>query len=163
MRGFAADVAALADFAAEMGVPLIEDAVPALGAELDGRKLGTFGLAGAFSTQSDKSLNCGEGGFLVTDDTSAVRPGGRAVRRVRGAAARGTSRTDRSRRSTDLTCPCSACGWTRSGPRCCGPSWSGCPTGWPLFHRNYDYVAGALADVAGIAIRQPVAPGRLPR
>ena len=52
-----------------MGVPVFEDAVPALGAELHGRKLGTFGLAGAFSTQSDKSLNCGEGGFLITDDS----------------------------------------------------------------------------------------------
>jgi dTDP-4-amino-4,6-dideoxygalactose transaminase len=27
------------------------------------------------------------------------------------------------------------------------------------FHRNYDYVAGALADVPQIAIRRPVAPG----
>ncbi|MDI5942177.1 MFS transporter, partial [Micromonospora sp. DH15] len=34
MRGFAADAEALAAFAAEMGVPLIEDAVPALGAAL---------------------------------------------------------------------------------------------------------------------------------
>ena len=70
MRGFAADLPALTRFAAQMGVPLFEDAVPALGAELAGRKLGTFGLAGAFSTQSDKSLNCGEGGFLLTGDST---------------------------------------------------------------------------------------------
>src|SRR5260370_6714073 len=70
MRGFAADMEALIDLADELGVPLIEDAVPALGAEYRGRKLGTFGLVGAFSTQSDKSLNCGEGGFLVTDDAA---------------------------------------------------------------------------------------------
>ena len=69
MRGFASDLDALTEFAAEMGVPLFEDAVPALGAELNGRKLGTFGLAGGFSTQSDKSLNSGEGGFLLTDDS----------------------------------------------------------------------------------------------
>ncbi len=47
MRGFAADMEALTRFAAEMGVPVFEDAVPALGTELKGRKLGTFGLAGA--------------------------------------------------------------------------------------------------------------------
>ncbi len=35
MRGFAADMDALTDFAAEVGVPVFEDAVPALGAELD--------------------------------------------------------------------------------------------------------------------------------
>lgn len=39
MRGFAADMAALTSFADRMNVPVIEDAVPALGAEFGGRKL----------------------------------------------------------------------------------------------------------------------------
>jgi dTDP-4-amino-4,6-dideoxygalactose transaminase len=82
MRGFAADVKALCAFAADMGVPVLEDAVPAMGAELGGRKLGTFGVAGCFSTQSDKSLNSGEGGFLITDGRRAVRPGGGVVGRL---------------------------------------------------------------------------------
>ena len=68
MRGYASDMPAICALAASYGVPVVEDAVPALGATLDGRPLGTYGVAGAFSTQSDKSLNTGEGGFLLTDD-----------------------------------------------------------------------------------------------
>ncbi|NLE81782.1 MAG: aminotransferase class I/II-fold pyridoxal phosphate-dependent enzyme, partial [Rhodococcus sp.] len=68
MRGFACDVKLLASIAESRGIPLVEDAVPALGVGIGERKLGTFGTAGAFSTQSDKSINTGEGGFLVTSD-----------------------------------------------------------------------------------------------
>ena len=68
MRGMASDVEGVLAAAGELGVPVVEDAVPAMGVQLGGRHLGTFGAAGAFSTQSDKSINTGEGGFLLTDD-----------------------------------------------------------------------------------------------
>lgn len=70
MRGFVSDVDAVNRVAAEAGLVVVEDAVPALGASLRGRPVGTLGAAGAFSTQSDKSLNTGEGGFVLTDDTA---------------------------------------------------------------------------------------------
>lgn len=69
MRGSAEDMDAIVALADQAGVPVFEDAVPALGVRLRGRLLGTFGRAGSFSTQSDKSINTGEGGFIVTDDT----------------------------------------------------------------------------------------------
>ena len=52
------------------GLALIEDAAHAPSATTrDGsRKLGTLGLAGAFSFFSNKVLSCGEGGALATDD-----------------------------------------------------------------------------------------------
>lgn len=68
MRGFASEIDAIVDFADKKGVSVIEDAVPALGARLEGKLLGTFGRAGCFSTQADKTINTGEGGFLITDD-----------------------------------------------------------------------------------------------
>ena len=68
MRGFASDVGAAMRWAAERDLFVVEDAVPALGARYGGRLLGTFGHVGCFSTQSDKTINTGEGGFLVTDD-----------------------------------------------------------------------------------------------
>jgi dTDP-4-amino-4,6-dideoxygalactose transaminase len=68
MRGFVAPLHQLAAVAERLGVPLVEDAVPALGARYDGRLVGTYGIAGCFSTQSDKTINTGEGGFLITDD-----------------------------------------------------------------------------------------------
>lgn len=69
MRGQSGDIARMTALCEALGLPLVEDAVPVLGARFDGRYLGTFGTLGAFSTQSDKSLNCGEGGFLLTDDS----------------------------------------------------------------------------------------------
>lgn len=52
------------------GLALIEDAAHSPSATtLDGRqRLGTIGLAGAFSFFSNKVLSCGEGGLLATED-----------------------------------------------------------------------------------------------
>jgi dTDP-4-amino-4,6-dideoxygalactose transaminase len=49
------------------GLELIEDVAHAPSATLNGRKLGTWGLAGAFSFFSNKVLSVGEGGLLCTD------------------------------------------------------------------------------------------------
>jgi dTDP-4-amino-4,6-dideoxygalactose transaminase len=68
MRGFPAPLPQILEIAEKHAVPIIEDAVPCLGHRLMDRHLGTYGLAGAFSTQSDKSLNTGEGGFILTND-----------------------------------------------------------------------------------------------
>lgn len=68
MRGFPAPLPEIKRMADSYGVPIIEDAVPSLGCKLKDKFLGTYGLAGAFSTQSDKSLNTGEGGFILTND-----------------------------------------------------------------------------------------------
>ncbi|MEO5811131.1 MAG: DegT/DnrJ/EryC1/StrS family aminotransferase [Rhodanobacter sp.] len=51
-------------------IPLIEDACQAHLAEWKGKKVGTYGLAGAFSFQSSKNLNCAEGGAIVTNDAN---------------------------------------------------------------------------------------------
>lgn len=68
MRGMPVDMVAVNELATRRGVSVIEDAVPALGATLNGRPVGTFGAVGAFSTQSDKTMNSGEGGFVSTAD-----------------------------------------------------------------------------------------------
>ena len=70
MRGQSGDIVSVASLCRRRGIHLVEDAVPIMGAKFNGKFLGTFGAAGAFSTQSDKSLNTGEGGFLLTDDDS---------------------------------------------------------------------------------------------
>jgi dTDP-4-amino-4,6-dideoxygalactose transaminase len=66
--GYAAAVDELAELCAERDLALIEDAAHSPLATLDGRRLGTFGAAGAFSFFSNKVLAAGEGGLLATDD-----------------------------------------------------------------------------------------------
>lgn len=158
MRGFASDVEALSDFAAEMGVPLFEDAVPALGAELNGRPLGTFGLAGAFSTQSDKSLNCGEGGFLLTDDSTlyarAVVLSGAYEGRCQRHFADGLPPID-----TDLSLPLLSLRMDEIRAALLRSELSRLPIRLRAFRRNYQHVWDALSGLPGIEIRRPVAPG----
>jgi len=64
--GRCADVDAIA--AAAPGVPIVEDAACAAGASYKGRPAGTLGAAAAFSFHPRKSITCGEGGMIVTDD-----------------------------------------------------------------------------------------------
>lgn len=68
-RGQAGKIEEILAVARRHDLHVVEDAVPALGASIGERYLGTFGTFGAFSTQADKSLNTGEGGFLLTNDT----------------------------------------------------------------------------------------------
>jgi dTDP-4-amino-4,6-dideoxygalactose transaminase len=68
--GYSAAVEELEALCARHGLALIEDAAHSPSAETaDGsRRLGTVGLAGAFSFFSNKVLSCGEGGLLASDD-----------------------------------------------------------------------------------------------
>ena len=56
------------------GIPVIEDAAHAPGAELGGVRCGALGAAGCFSFYANKNLPLGEGGMLTTgDDAIAER------------------------------------------------------------------------------------------
>ena len=77
--GYPAAVEALAALCRDRGLTLIEDAAHAPSADLNGRKLGTFGRAGAFSFFSNKVLSVGEGGLVATDDDELAE----RVRRLR--------------------------------------------------------------------------------
>src|ERR1700704_621921 len=66
--GYPAPVDRLEQLCDKHGIALIEDVAHAPSATLGSRKLGTWGLAGAFSFFSNKVLSVGEGGLLCTDD-----------------------------------------------------------------------------------------------
>jgi dTDP-4-amino-4,6-dideoxygalactose transaminase len=72
--GHAGETVALRELCERQGLTLLEDAAHAAGSRLDGRHLGTFGRAAAFSLFSNKNLAVGEGGLVVTgDDELAAR------------------------------------------------------------------------------------------
>src|SRR5436305_4615185 len=63
------DVPAVRDLASRFGLWNVEDCCQAHGAAWDGKKVGSFGRAGAFSFYPSKNLTVmGDGGALVTDD-----------------------------------------------------------------------------------------------
>ena len=68
LAGCPADMDAYRDLAARHRLKLIEDACQAWGAGWKGKKVGALGDLGAFSFQSSKNLNCGEGGIVLTND-----------------------------------------------------------------------------------------------
>ena len=58
--------------AAARGVTIIEDNCESLGAELNGRKTGTFGLMGSFSSFFSHHISTMEGGVVLTDDETST-------------------------------------------------------------------------------------------
>lgn len=73
LGGTPVDLDKFAEISQRTGVPIVEDACQAHMAEWRGKKVGNHGLAGAFSFQSSKNLNSGEGGAVVTNDAGFMR------------------------------------------------------------------------------------------
>ena len=68
MRGHIADMDRVVEICTKYGICLIEDCAHTMGAKWRGVRSGNFGTVAAFSTQTYKHMNSGEGGFLTTND-----------------------------------------------------------------------------------------------
>ena len=66
--GFGCDMPAIMEIARHHNLIVLEDSAHAIGSDLQGRKLGTWGAMGCYSFFSNKNMTTGEGGMLVTDD-----------------------------------------------------------------------------------------------
>jgi dTDP-4-amino-4,6-dideoxygalactose transaminase len=66
--GYACDMPSIMELARERGLAVIEDAAHAVGSDLDGVHLGTWGDIGVYSFFSNKNMTTGEGGMIVTND-----------------------------------------------------------------------------------------------
>jgi dTDP-4-amino-4,6-dideoxygalactose transaminase len=73
MLGNPARIDELRAVAQRHGLALIEDAAQAFGATYQGRWVGGFGEAGVYSFNEFKTITCGDGGMLVTDDEALYR------------------------------------------------------------------------------------------
>ena len=68
MLGAPARLDELKAIADRHGVALIEDCAQAFGATYRGRGVGGIGTMGAYSFNDNKTITCGDGGMIVTDD-----------------------------------------------------------------------------------------------
>jgi perosamine synthetase len=69
LYGHPARMTRILEIAREHGLFVVEDAAPAIGAEWEGKRAGTFGDFACFSFQGAKLLVTGEGGMLVTNNS----------------------------------------------------------------------------------------------
>ena len=67
MLGNPCNLEAILDIAEKHNLSVIEDCCQALGGSYRGHSLGNYGLLGAFSLNSFKVINAGDGGLLVTN------------------------------------------------------------------------------------------------
>ena len=75
MCGAMARIDALKKLCEDRDLILVEDACQAFGATFGGKALGTFGRMGCFSFDAVKTITCGEGGAVVTDEEIVRRLG----------------------------------------------------------------------------------------
>lgn len=69
LYGQCVDMAALREVASKHGIPLVEDAAQAIGAEENGVRAGAMSEIGCFSFYPSKNLGgMGDGGFMTTND-----------------------------------------------------------------------------------------------
>jgi len=68
MLGAPARLDEIKDVADRHGIALIEDCAQAFGATYQGQGVGGIGAAGVYSFNEFKTITCGDGGMIVTDD-----------------------------------------------------------------------------------------------
>ncbi len=68
LYGNACDISAIEEICDRRNLFFIEDAAEAIGTYIESKHVGTFGKFGVFSFHGSKTLTCGEGGMLVTND-----------------------------------------------------------------------------------------------
>jgi dTDP-4-amino-4,6-dideoxygalactose transaminase len=73
LGGSVAEMDAILALAREHGLRVIEDCAQAPGATWRGSEVGSLGDAGVYSLTESKTITCGEGGVVVTNDADVAR------------------------------------------------------------------------------------------
>lgn len=71
--GFPCRIDEIAAICEEWNIGLVEDAAESLGSYYKGRHTGVFGEIGVFSFNGNKTVTCGGGGALITDNEAIAR------------------------------------------------------------------------------------------
>jgi perosamine synthetase len=73
LYGQSADLTAAMEFAHRHGLKMLEDAAEAIGVRFEGKHVGTFGEMGILSYYGNKTITCGEGGIILTNDDNLAK------------------------------------------------------------------------------------------
>ena len=68
LYGHPCDMDAIMTIANEHNLIVVEDCAEAIGSEIHGKKIGSFGHVACFSFFGNKTITCGEGGMVMTND-----------------------------------------------------------------------------------------------
>jgi aminotransferase in exopolysaccharide biosynthesis len=68
--GFPVHLNELIEICQEWHIPIVEDAAESIGSEYHGKMTGSFGQMGTFSFNGNKTITCGGGGAIVTQDAN---------------------------------------------------------------------------------------------
>jgi len=68
LYGQSADMIKMKEVAKEFNLKVIEDAAQGVGVTFNNKHVGTFGDCGVLSYYGNKTITCGEGGIILTDD-----------------------------------------------------------------------------------------------
>ncbi len=71
--GFPCSIEEIVAVCKEYGIPVIEDAAESLGSYIGEQHTGTFGIMGTFSFNGNKTVTCGGGGAIVTNDEELAK------------------------------------------------------------------------------------------
>ena len=77
--GYPADMDAIMDIADRHNLKVIEDCAHAHGSQWRGKGMGSIGHLGTFSFQIGKTLTCGEGGMVITNDEALANSAGQVA------------------------------------------------------------------------------------
>jgi perosamine synthetase len=73
LYGQSADMPEVMKFARRHGLKVLEDAAEGIGVRYDGKHVGTFGEMGILSYYGNKTVTCGEGGVILTNDDELAK------------------------------------------------------------------------------------------
>jgi perosamine synthetase len=71
--GFPVDIEEITLICKQYNIPVIEDAAESLGSTYKNKPTGTFGLLGTYSFNGNKTITCGGGGIIVTNNDELGR------------------------------------------------------------------------------------------
>ena len=73
LYGQSADMPEVMAFAQRHGLQVLEDAAEAIGVRFEGKHVGTYGDMGIISYYGNKTITCGEGGIVLTNDDALAK------------------------------------------------------------------------------------------